>query len=133
MDQYGFVLHVYGEQLLWDGIMDKKGLTLDVRGLYFRLKYLRRGAVASFYPKPNQKPGKDIKQFSLLVTVPALMFAAPAVGYVIGQWADNKFGTEPYLLIVGVVLGFTSAGVEVYRIVKKSAALDEKDEDEKRI
>ncbi len=87
----------------------------------------------SFYPKPNQKPGKDIRQFSLLVSVPAIMFAAPAVGYVIGNWADKKFGTDPYLLIVGVIFGFTAAGVEIYRLVKKSSALDEKNENENRL
>ena len=85
----------------------------------------------SFYPKPKGKPGKDIKQFSLLVTVPAIMFAAPAVGFLVGRWADGKLGTEPYLLIVGVVFGFTAAGIEVYRLIKRSSALDEKD-DEKR-
>lgn len=86
--------------------------------------------MASFYPKPKGKPGKEIKQFSLLVTVPAIMFAAPAVGYFIGNWADAKLGTEPYLLIVGVVFGFTAAGVEVYRLVKKSSALEDTDRNE---
>ena len=86
--------------------------------------------MASFYPKPKGKPGKEIKQFSLLVTVPAIMFAAPAIGYLVGNWADGKFGTEPYLLIVGVLFGFAAAGIEVYRLVKRSAALDETDKNE---
>ena len=88
--------------------------------------------MASFYPKPKGKPDKDMKQLGLLVTVPTIMFAAPAVGYFIGDWADNKFGTEPYLLLVGVIFGFVAAGVEVYRLVKRSSALDEKDENDNR-
>jgi len=86
--------------------------------------------VASFYPEPKGKPGKEIRQFSLLVTIPAIMFAAPVIGYFAGNWADEKLGTEPYLLIVGVIFGFAAAGVEVYRIVKKSSALDKTDQDE---
>ncbi|UCD64903.1 MAG: AtpZ/AtpI family protein [Candidatus Zixiibacteriota bacterium] len=89
--------------------------------------------MASFYPKPKGKPGKEMRQFSLLVTVPAIMFAAPAVGYLIGSWADGRLGTEPYLLVVGVVFGFTAAGVEVYRIIKRSSALDNKEKDEDRL
>ena len=86
--------------------------------------------MASFYPKPNGKPGKEIKQASLLITVPAIMFAAPAIGYVVGSWADRKLGTDPYLLAVGVIFGFVAAGVEVYRLVKRSSAMDKSDEDE---
>ena len=88
--------------------------------------------MASFYPKPKDKPDKEMKQLGLLVTVPTIMFAAPAVGYFIGNWADSKFGTDPYLLLVGVVFGFIAAGVEVYRLVKRSSALDEKDENDNR-
>lgn len=86
--------------------------------------------MASFYPKPNGKPDKEIKQASLLITVPAIMFAAPAVGYFVGHWADNKFGTDPYLAVVGVTLGFVAAGVEVYKLVKRSSELDKTDKDE---
>ncbi len=89
--------------------------------------------MASFYLRPKGKPDKEIRQFGLLVTIPAIMFAAPVIGYFIGSWADRKFGTDPYLLIVGVILGFTAAGVEVYRIVKKSSALDETDQDENQL
>ncbi|UCG60369.1 MAG: AtpZ/AtpI family protein [Candidatus Zixiibacteriota bacterium] len=86
--------------------------------------------MAPFYPKPNGKPGKEIKQASLLITIPAIMFAAPAIGYFIGNWADKKFGTSPYLLVVGVIFGFAAAGIEVYRLVKRSSDLDESERNE---
>lgn len=58
------------------------------------------------------------------------MFAAPAIGYFIGNWADKKFGTSPYLLVVGVIFGFAAAGIEVYRLVKRSSDLDESERNE---
>ena len=58
------------------------------------------------------------------------MFAAPAIGYFVGNWADKKFGTDPYLLVVGVIFGFAAAGVEVYKLVKRSSALDNSEENE---
>ncbi len=52
------------------------------------------------------------------------------MGFFIGKWADQKLHTEPYLLIVGVILGFGAAGVEIYKLVKKSEAFDREDRDE---
>lgn len=82
------------------------------------------------YPGPNRKPDRDLRQVSLLASVPALLLAGPLVGFFIGKWADQKLHTEPYLLIVGVILGFGAAGVEIYKLVKKSEAFDREDRDE---
>ncbi|NOY87923.1 MAG: AtpZ/AtpI family protein [FCB group bacterium] len=81
-----------------------------------------------FNPKPNNKPNNDLRQLSLLSTVPAILFAAPMVGFFVGRWADKKLGTEPYLLIAGVVLGFIAAGVETYNLVKKSSSIEKENE-----
>jgi F0F1-type ATP synthase assembly protein I len=73
---------------------------------------------------------RDYAQFALLGAVPAIMIAGPAVGFFAGQWADGKFGTDPWLQIVGVVLGFGAAGVEIAGLVKKSQALEKEIEKE---
>lgn len=86
-----------------------------------------------FNPKPKDKPVRDLRQISLLATVPAIMFAAPVVGFFVGRWADERFGTEPYLLIVGVIFGFIAAGIETYSLIKKSSALDKEGKNEKRV
>ena len=77
---------------------------------------------------PNDKGNSNFRQISLLAAVPALLVAGPLVGFFIGQWADGKFGTDPYLVIAGVILGFASAGNEIFRLVKKSAAMEKEDE-----
>ena len=81
-------------------------------------------------PRPNKKSSKDLRQVGLLATVPAILVAAPLIGYFIGKWLDTKFDSEPAFMITGVVLGFASAGLEIYYLVKKSSAL-EKEDDEK--
>ena len=63
--------------------------------------------------------GKDVRQLALLSVVPAIMVVAPFVGFFIGDWADGKFGTEPFLTILGLILGFASAGKEIYRVIKR--------------
>ena len=63
--------------------------------------------------------GKDLRQLALLSVVPAIMVVAPFVGFFIGDWADGKFGTEPFLTILGLILGFASAGKEIYKVIKR--------------
>lgn len=36
-----------------------------------------------------------------------------------GFWADRHFGTTPFLLLIGVFLGFFGCGYTIYRAVKK--------------
>lgn len=78
---------------------------------------------------PKNKSGRDLRSFSLLAVVPALLIAGPAVGFFIGQWADKKLGTDPYLLIVGLIFGFAAAGREIYKLVKKAESFDREDND----
>ncbi len=82
-------------------------------------------------PKRKQKPERDLRQASLLVSVPAILFAAPLVGFLIGYWADKKLGTAPYLTGAGALLGVAAAGIEIYQLIKKASAIDkEKDKDD---
>lgn len=38
----------------------------------------------------------------------------------IGWWLDERFGTTPWLAVVGVVLGFTMAMLELLKLAKDS-------------
>jgi ATP synthase protein I len=42
------------------------------------------------------------------------------LGLLGGNWVDKKLHTEPVFLIIGLVAGLTAAGMEVWRIVKKT-------------
>ena len=78
---------------------------------------------------PNRKNDKDYRQIALLGAVPGLLIAGPAVGFFIGQWADRKFGTDPWLVVTGLVLGFTAATFQIIDLVKRSQALDKENDD----
>ena len=64
------------------------------------------------------------------MAVPSLLAAAILVGFFLGRWADKKFGTEPYLMIAGLVFGIAAAGREMYRLIKKAEALDKEENDD---
>ena len=68
----------------------------------------------------------------MYLAVPTLLAASILVGFFLGQWADSRFGTEPFLMIVGLVLGMAAAGREMYRLVKKAQALEEEEKEDSR-
>jgi len=42
------------------------------------------------------------------------------LGLLGGMWLDKKIGTFPLFFLIGFAAGVTAAGLEVWRIVKKS-------------
>ena len=66
-----------------------------------------------------------LRSAGLLLTIPGLLIVAPLVGFFIGSWADRKLHTSPWLLILGLVLGFVTAGRETYRIYRRYLAEEE--------
>jgi F0F1-type ATP synthase assembly protein I len=80
----------------------------------------------------EKKESRDMKQIGLYTAVPAIMLAAPLIGYFIGQWLDSRLGTNPTLTAVGALGGIAAAGLEIYHLVKKASAMDEDKDDEKK-
>ena len=87
--------------------------------------------MSPFEPSSGRKKGREYAQIGLLATVPAILVAAPLVGYFAGHWADKKFGTAPWLMIAGIVLGFAAAAREIWNLVKKSEAIEKENEKDK--
>jgi len=83
-------------------------------------------------PSPKEKKSGRYGAASLYLAVPTLLAASILVGFFLGQWADSRFGTEPFLMIVGLVLGMAAAGREMYRLVKKAQALEEEEKEDSR-
>lgn len=71
-----------------------------------------------------------MRQTGLLGTVPAILIVSPLLGFFGGRWVDERWGTEPYLMIAGIVLGFGAAGVETYHLVKRASEIEKEDDAE---
>jgi len=84
-------------------------------------------------PSSKGKKNNDLRQFSLLASVPTILIAGPTVGFFAGQWLDKKFDTDPLFLILGLLLGFGAAGVEIARLVKRAESIDKEKNDTKEI
>lgn len=78
---------------------------------------------------PDGENSRNYRQIALLTAVPVFLVVAPAIGFFAGQWADKKLGTDPWMVVVGLVLGFGAAAREIFVLIRKSQALDEKNDD----
>ncbi len=72
-------------------------------------------------PNDNQK---GYRQIALATTIPLIMLAAPAVGYVIGMLLDRWLGTSKVMTVIFLLLGVAAGGVEAYRLIKEISKED---------
>jgi len=49
------------------------------------------------------------------------MMFGPLLGYFGGDWLDKRFGTEPYLMILFIALGFVASGREVWKLIQRAS------------
>jgi F0F1-type ATP synthase assembly protein I len=66
--------------------------------------------MSPFEPSPGRKEGRE---------------------YFAGRWADAKFGTEPWLMISGIALGFAAAAREIWNLARKSEAIEKEKKKDK--
>jgi F0F1-type ATP synthase assembly protein I len=61
----------------------------------------------------------------MLLAIPTLLIVAPLVGGWIGSWLDRRLKSSPWLLILGLILGFVAAGRETFQIYRRYLAEQE--------
>jgi len=59
-----------------------------------------------------------LRQISLLTAIPALLVLGPLLGLWVGRYLDRRLDTEPYMLVLFVVLGFVASGRETWKLIK---------------
>ena len=78
-------------------------------------------------------PGSDgqdpryegLRTAGLLLAIPTILIVSPLVGFFIGGWVDRRFKTSPWFVIIGLLLGFVTAGRETYLIYRRYTAEEE--------
>jgi F0F1-type ATP synthase assembly protein I len=51
---------------------------------------------------------------------------AVCLGVFAGRWADNRWHTTPWLMLVGLALGLAASFKELYRVSKKALKEEER-------
>ena len=67
----------------------------------------------------NKGYKRDLQIAGLVFFIGFQVIIATAIGYFIGAFLDNKFNTNPWLMIICLGLGMTAGFIQVYRIGKR--------------
>ena len=65
--------------------------------------------------------GKQLKQAVRLGSVGIELAISTVIGWLIGRWLDGKFSTEPWLSIVGLLLGVVAGFRSLFLAAKKQS------------
>lgn len=79
---------------------------------------------------PKKKQSGRYGSAGIYMTVPTILAASILVGFFLGQWADAKLGTEPYLMLLGLALGFGAAARQLYIMIRRAQAMDQEEDKE---
>lgn len=72
-------------------------------------------------------PARELAGLSLGIEMVLSVVLAGAAG----RWADRRFGTEPKLLLLGVVIGAAAGFRQIWRYMQRMDRLSEREEAEK--
>ena len=70
---------------------------------------------------PQKQPPDDsgMRSAAMLLAIPTLIIVSPLVGFFLGDLADKRFHTSPWLMLAGLILGFVAGGREVWLIYRR--------------
>ena len=60
-------------------------------------------------PQDPEKRYRYIRLVGSLGTIPVMLGVGPLLGYFAGHWLDQKFKSDPWFLIIFVILGFAAS------------------------
>lgn len=66
--------------------------------------------------------GRASAYLALLSEIAILLLITTLLGVLSGYWLDQRLGTLPILVVVGMLVGFGLGGVGVYRLVVRFLA-----------
>lgn len=60
------------------------------------------------------------RQLALLTSIPMILLFGPIVGYLIGNFLDQLFGTSPWLMAVFTAMGAISGVKQTITLIKRA-------------
>lgn len=67
--------------------------------------------------QPKAPINKGMRAMALASTIGLSLVVPPVLGYFAGRWLDGRFKTEPYLSIVGLLVGIVLGFIEMLHIL----------------
>ena len=69
--------------------------------------------------RPQRPIRRDLRTVGRWSAFGIQLVVSVVIGLLAGQWLDGRLGTEPWLAVVGILMGFTAAMVDLVRLARK--------------
>jgi F0F1-type ATP synthase assembly protein I len=69
--------------------------------------------------EPKNSRDSFLYTFGIYSTVGIQLVISVVLGSYAGSWGDKKLGTDPWLMILGIVLGTAAGFYNLFRLVSK--------------
>ena len=76
-------------------------------------------------PRRDRSNSSGLRSAGMLLAIPTLLIVSPLLGGWVGSLLDRRFKCSPWLLILGLILGFVAAGRETWQIYRRYMAEQE--------
>ena len=73
---------------------------------------------------PDENGGASTRQTGrnmALSSVGVTLAVSVGVGVYVGNWLDHRWGTEPWLTVVGLLLGSAAGFIELWRVIQETS------------
>lgn len=71
-------------------------------------------------PRRKEAPmNQGMRAMALASTIGLSLVLPPVLGYFAGRWLDGRFGTEPVISMIGLVVGIVLGFVEMVHILQQ--------------
>ena len=68
------------------------------------------------------EPGRTGAYFALFSEIGLILLVTTLAGSLAGHWLEERIGTNPILLLVGLLLGLAAGAIAVYRLINRFLA-----------
>lgn len=69
--------------------------------------------------EPFSPANRGMRAMALASTIGLSLVVPPVLGYFAGRWLDGRFGTDPILAMVGLIVGIILGFVEMIQVLKQ--------------
>ncbi|MEJ5252939.1 MAG: AtpZ/AtpI family protein [Chthonomonadetes bacterium] len=69
--------------------------------------------------EPVSPVNRGMRAMALASTIGLSLVVPPVLGYFAGRWLDGRFGTDPILSMVGLIVGIILGFVEMVQVLKQ--------------
>ena len=73
------------------------------------------------------EPGRALAYFALFSEIGLVLLVTVLVGVLAGYWLDQRLGTIPVFVLVGLGVGLTAGALSVWRLISRYLARMDED------